>query len=110
MSTSRLGSRFHRQTIRHSMKPARQGCGLGDGLGLASQDEESSLKGIFRVMDILKNTLADAQNHRSVPVHQRSKRHVVTLDGEALQQLGIRQFGVARQGSQASDERQQRTS
>jgi hypothetical protein len=53
-----------------------------EGSCLARQHEESGLEGILRVVHIPKNTTADAEHQRAVPVHQCSEGCLVVAVNE----------------------------
>ncbi len=60
--------------------------------GLAHQDQESRLKGVFGIVRIGQNPPADAQHHRSVTLHERGKGKLgrfVATGQESLQKLSV---------------------
>ncbi len=68
-SDARLLGRAERDTV----QPVRQQVGIADRAGLACQNEEDSLKGVFGVVQVAQELAADVQDHRPVPTHQRGE-------------------------------------
>ena len=66
-----------------------------DGIGLAKQDQEGSLKGILGVCLMIQDATACAKDHRAVSAEQCFKGSDVVLGDEALHQVRVsttRQF------------------
>src|SRR5262249_3959004 len=55
------------------------------------------------VVQVVQDALADAQNHPTVPLEQRRKSGLISLGGEAFQQLAIRRLFIASDGGQPAD-------
>src|SRR5262249_50889814 len=89
---------------RDSVEPVAQEFRLGDGRGLAHEDEEGRLECVFRVLGVAEDAPAQGQDHRTVPPHQGLKRVLVPVGQESLQQLVIRSGGEVRIGDQAVNE------
>jgi hypothetical protein len=64
-----------------------------DGSGLADEDEEGGLEGIFGIMVIDEDATAHAPDHRAVPPHQGRKRGLLSAAEVGLQQLPVGQSG-----------------
>src|SRR5438105_420485 len=62
-----------------------------DRSGLASQDEEGSLEGVFHVLLLVLNPPTDAEDHWPVPPHQRLEGGLALLLNKAVQQLPVRE-------------------
>lgn len=56
----------------------------------ASEDQESRLKGVFRVGPAGQGVPTDIEDESTVPTHQHSKRGFIAALNEAAQQVGIR--------------------
>ena len=57
--------------VGHAVQPAGQRAGGPDVGGLPRQDQERRLEGVFGVLPVAEDVLADAQDHRPVAGHQR---------------------------------------
>ena len=68
---------------------------------LVGQDEESRLEGILGVVAMTQHAVADAQNHRTMPAHQRRERRLFASTNKPLQQFSIGQ-GVERRRARIS--------
>ena len=60
--------------IGHAVQPGAERLGVAQRTGLAQQDEERGLEGVLDVATVVEQPPADAQDHRSVPRHQRLER------------------------------------
>ena len=80
---------------RHAEEPARHRVGPADRAGPLRQHQERRLRGVLGVVEVGHRGAADAQDHRSVPLHQRRERRggvVITPPGPVpLQQLAVGQ-------------------
>ena len=64
------------------------------GSCLSRQDEEGSLAGILRIVEIRQRPATDAQHHRTVPFDQDGERSLVADSDKARKQFAIGQFAV----------------
>jgi hypothetical protein len=60
-----------------------------DGAGLSSEEEKGCLKGVVGIVFIAEDAPADAANHRPMALNQGSKRMIVTVAAEALEQASV---------------------
>ena len=73
-------------------QPARDRPAPADGPGPVGQDEEDGLKGILRIVRVVKNAPADTEHHRAVSDHQLFKgrlRGLIAPRDESVQELRI---------------------
>lgn len=78
------------------MEPRADRVALTDRAGFASQDQECGLEGILRVVLVMQDLTADAENHRAVPLDEGGEGRFSCLIGpyrEPLQELRIVQTG-----------------
>jgi hypothetical protein len=61
------------------------------GGGLARQNQERGLEGIFGVMVFAKDSPADAPDHRTVAKNQRLERCFVSPTDKSFKQLSVRE-------------------
>jgi hypothetical protein len=60
--------------------------------GPVGQDEEHGLKGIFRIVRVVKNAPADSKHHRAVPDHRLFEgrlRGLIAPQDESVEELRI---------------------
>ncbi len=78
------------------MKVGAQRIAATDRAGISRKDQERSLKGVLRVVNIAKDFAADAINHRPMTLQQRGERQFgsLTVPGlEPVQEFAIGQTG-----------------
>jgi hypothetical protein len=62
-------SRAQGRAVGDTVQEAGQGLAAQDRACLARQDQKSRLKSIFGVLPVSQDTVANAQDHWSMPVH-----------------------------------------
>jgi hypothetical protein len=72
-----------------AVKPAGNGSLLVDGIGLAGEDQERALEGIFGIVIIAEDMTAHVPDQRAVSVDERGEGAFVPRDGEPLQQRRV---------------------
>jgi hypothetical protein len=73
------------------VKPRSQGAASVQSVSFPGQDQERRLEGVFSVMPVLQDPLANAQHQSSIAMHQNRERSVVLAQHISLEQLPIRQ-------------------
>src|SRR5262249_47619183 len=83
---------FSRRAIGHSIQPTAHRLALADGSRLANQHEKRGLKGVFDGLFIREDAAAHPEDHRAKALDQGFKGDLIPIEGETLQQLGIRRI------------------
>ena len=81
-----------RHAVRDPEQPARDRSAPADGPGPVGQDEEDGLKGILRIVRVVKNAPTDPKHHRAVSDHQLFEgrlRGLIAPRDESVQELRI---------------------
>jgi len=81
-----------RHALRDPEQPARDRPAPADGPGPVGQNEEDGLKGILRIVRVVKNAPADPKHHRSVSDYQLFEGRLPSLIAprdESVQELRI---------------------
>ena len=89
--------------MRDLVQPARQGVSSPDRAALLDQDQEGRLEGVLGIVRVAQDPPADAQDHRSVPPHQRLEGPGVPLGEETLEELRVGEPRDHPVGEQAVD-------
>ena len=89
--------------MRDLVQPARQGVSSPDCAPLLDQDQEGRLEGILSIVGVAQDPPADAQDHRSVPPHQRFEGPGIPLGEETLEELRVGEPRDHPVGEQAVD-------
>ena len=89
--------------MRDVIQPAAQHDAAADRAGLLDQDQEGGLEGVLGVVGVAQDAVADAQDHRSVPRHQRLEGRGIAPMDEPLEELGVGKAGDRPIGEQAVD-------
>ena len=84
---------LHGHPVRHAVQPAADGVAAPDRPRLADQEQERRLEGVLDLGRAVQDGVADAQDHRPVPHHQRRERRLVATREVALQELAVGQAG-----------------
>ena len=84
-----VGSGSAGDTERDSEKPVGKTVPIAQLRGLAQQDQERRLEGVFDVVGIIEPAAAVAENHRAVPCDQFRKSGLVAVEEEPLQELAL---------------------
>jgi hypothetical protein len=79
--------RPQRQVISHAGEPTAQWRPPIERADFARKYEESGLEGVLGVLLLGQHATADAQDQRAVALHEGRERRLLTVPGEALQQL-----------------------
>jgi hypothetical protein len=77
---------------RHAVQPAGKASRGPDAGGLARQDKEGRLEGVFGVVPVPEHVLADAQDHRPVAGHQYLECRRIAAGKEAAKEPGVVRF------------------
>src|SRR5205085_10854897 len=85
--------------IGHLVEPAPQEAGLSDGIGLAQEGQEGSLKGVLSILFVMQQCPADVPHHGPMPPNQHFKRGRIALAEPAVEELGIIEAAAVRAGS-----------
>jgi hypothetical protein len=75
-----------------SEQPARDRFAPADGPGPVGQNQEDGLKGVLRIVRVVKHAPTDPEHHRAVPDHYRFKGHLrglIAPRDEVVQELRI---------------------
>ena len=88
-----VGADAKGQAVRDGVQPVPQRLAAVKRRGLAHQDEECGLEGILGGLIVVQHAAADAEDHRSVPSHQRLEGQLVALGRVTLEQLPLGQTG-----------------
>src|SRR5262249_50228251 len=67
---------------------------FADRGGLADEDEEGGLEGVFGISLVGQHAAADAEHHFPVAAHQTLERVLIALSNERLQELPVARLGV----------------
>ena len=78
-----------------AMQPAGQLLATSDRGSPVGQNQERSLKGVLGVLRVAEYGPADTQDHRPMTLHQGGEGRFVALVEVALEQVGVRQHGLA---------------
>jgi hypothetical protein len=87
--------RFQGYTVRNAMQPAGHRFAPPDCARFSSQEQERGLKGVFRILNMTSGSPAHAQHHRTMAMHQGSKRVLFLKCGEAIQEARVCAIGRA---------------
>ena len=79
--------------VGNAVEPGPDAVAVADDRSAADQDEEGGLEGILDVVLVAEEPAADAQDHRSVPGHERSQGRLVAAGDEPLEERGLAQAG-----------------
>ena len=77
----------------HAVKPAGHRLLFPDRVRLDNQQQERGLEDVLRIPRIREQPPTEAQDHRTVPLHQGLKGGLIPLAAEALQQFAVVQVG-----------------
>jgi hypothetical protein len=87
------GSGRYSQADGHSVQPSGQRGAGANRPGLASEHQEGRLKNVGRGVAVAQLSTTDRLHKAAVPPHQESKGSLVAVQGESIQQLGVRGLG-----------------
>ncbi len=76
-----------------AVQPVADHVGGADGRRPPDQDKEGGLEGVLGVGAVAQDAAADAQHHGAVAQQQRLEGGLVTVRGEAFEQLAVGQAG-----------------
>jgi hypothetical protein len=62
---------------------------MGNGAGFMEQDKKSRLKSVFGIVGIAKHATADAENHWTMPPHERFEGARVLVFEEPAEQGAV---------------------
>src|SRR5262249_11424074 len=82
-------SRAHGQPTSHAIQPAGYGRLPARGSGFEGENEKARLKALLRVLIMLKNAPAHAQDQSTVPPHKTRKCRFVALSRKAIEKLPV---------------------
>ena len=82
-----VGAGAKGQAVRDCVQPVPQWLAAVKRRGFAHQDEECGLEDILGGLSVVQHAAANAQDHRSVPSHQRLEGQLVALGRVTLEQL-----------------------
>src|SRR5262249_9398668 len=85
-----VGADAESKTVGDSVQPATQRLAAVQRGGLAHQDKECRLKGVFRGMGIVQHTMTDAEHHGPIAPYEHLQGGFIALDQKSLQELTIR--------------------
>jgi hypothetical protein len=81
--------RFEGRAVGDAVEPLAEPFGLSQAARLLDEYEERGLEGVFGVLVVAEDAPADAEDHRSVPPHQRGERGGIARGDEPLQQVRV---------------------
>ncbi len=87
-----------RDAQRDAVEPAPDRSPVADGGGAADEDQERGLEGVLGVVIVAQDRVADAEDHRPVPLDQDGERPFGDLLGafsEPAQEFGVGQAADA---------------
>ena len=88
------GFRLERRLVGHAVEPIANLRARNDRSCLADEHQERRLEGIFRIGPVQQNTLANAENHRSMAADEQLECPIVAVGDESLEQLGVGGLGI----------------
>ena len=81
--------RFEGGAVGDAVEPLAEPFGLTQAARLLDEYEERGLEGVFGVLVVAEDTPADAEDHRSVPPHQRGERGGIARGDKPPQQVRV---------------------
>ncbi len=72
------------------MQPTGEARGPADGSCLVGQHEKGCLESVLGVVPVSQNPLADAENHRPVPLDESRECFLIAAVHKGLQKLSLR--------------------
>ena len=88
-----IRSRTHRHAIGHPVQPGAELMDIAQRVGLSDQDQERRLERVIDVGGVGEQPAADAQHHRTVPIHEGLQGGFVAIGLEPRQKLALIQAG-----------------
>jgi hypothetical protein len=77
------------------VQPAGKGCLVADRSRFAHENQKGCLKGVFGVVPVAQDPVADRENHRTVALHQQREGSLLAAVAKALQQDAVAQVPLA---------------